>query len=121
MVEFQQAHVNTKTFEARVCIAEDFPLTPVQMLPVARVLARTSQHFRNFANFFETKLPVGFPVAFDLPIVPAVTARVRFERVEVGAQLSAGEGIFSLDSAEFADRTDEFTAGTYFERLTASQ
>jgi hypothetical protein len=47
--------------------------------------ARTSTHLEHVHRFLQTKLPAGFPVAFSVPIVPSVSARVSFEQVEVRA------------------------------------
>ncbi len=57
-------------------IASDFPLTVQQVLPVIDVFARTSTHLEHVSRFLQTKLPPGFPIAFSVPIVPSVSAKV---------------------------------------------
>lgn len=79
-------------------------LTPMPHVPLLQVLARTGSHFENFNRFFQTKLPpgefvelvarraivmgltnvcccvmgAGFPVKFNIPVVPTVSAKFEF-------------------------------------------
>lgn len=79
-VKLPKGPTMNRSVKAKVMMAEDgeFPLKLEWILPVAQALARTGKHMQNFASFLETKLPPGFPVAFDLPIVLGVTAHTRF-------------------------------------------
>ena len=43
-----------------------------------QIMARTSRHFENVNRFLHTKLPPGFPVKFDVPIMPTLSATVEF-------------------------------------------
>ena len=73
-----------KIMDLRVAFSKSFPLTPEQFLPVAEMMARTSEHAANFTSFFRTKFPrdAGFPVRFSIPVFPTVTATVTMEQMD---------------------------------------
>ena len=81
-------------------MASDFPLTVQQVLPVIDVFARTSTHLEHVSRFLQTKLPPGFPIAFSVPIVPSVSAKVwsvpRVARTAVAVLLLCGWKLASL-------------------------
>jgi hypothetical protein len=102
-----------KNISAKVKMTQTFPIPVSYLLPVAEALARTSSHMENFSRFLHTKLPQGFPVAFELPIVPAVTAKVQFMSAKVTKQDPA---LFHVPD-EYSDHTSAVTHGTYFTTL----
>ena len=67
-----------KTFKATVAMSEDFPLTVEMLLSVLEVIAPQFKHFQKLRDFIELKLPPGFPVKVDIPVLPTVSARVTF-------------------------------------------
>ena len=122
-----------KTFGgARVVFSRSFPLSVEQFLPVAQILARTARHFSNVHRFLSSKLPpqAGFPVSFEVHVVPAVglTARVRFvacdlvDRTSTATATSTSTGA-SHDSdllevpRDYADATDDLLEQRFFERV----
>jgi type IV secretory pathway VirB10-like protein len=59
-------------------MSEDFPLTVEMLLSVLEVIAPQFKHFQKLRDFIEMKLPPGFPVKVDIPVLPTVSARVTF-------------------------------------------
>jgi hypothetical protein len=43
-----------------------------------QVIAPQFKHFQKLRDFVEMKLPPGFPVKVDIPVLPTVSARVTF-------------------------------------------
>lgn len=69
---------SSKSFKATVAMSEDFPLTVEMLLNVLEVIAPQFKHFQKLRDFIEMKLPPGFPVKVDIPVLPTVSARVTF-------------------------------------------
>ncbi|XP_012266181.1 ankyrin repeat domain-containing protein 13C isoform X2 [Athalia rosae] len=69
---------STKAFKATVAMSPDFPLTVNMLLDVLEVIA-TFKHFSKLRRFVLMKLPPGFPVKIDIPILPTVTAKITFQ------------------------------------------
>jgi len=67
-----------KSFRATVAMSEDFPLTVNMLLSVLEIIAPQFKHFQKLRDFVEMKLPPGFPVKVDIPVLPTVSARVTF-------------------------------------------
>ena len=102
-----------KNISAKVKMTQTFPIPVSYLLPVAEAVARTSSHMENFSRFLHTKLPQGFPVAFELPVVPTVTAKVQFLSAKVAEQ---DPELFHVPAA-YKDCTSEVMHGTYFTNL----
>ena len=100
--------VDEKVLDLRVCFSRDFPLTAAQFLPVAEIMARSGRHAENFSSFFKHKMPdgAGFPVKFEIPAFPTITATVTFEQCEV--RRSPPAAIFELPA--------DYKMGAYQER-----
>ncbi|KAK0183172.1 hypothetical protein PV327_001239 [Microctonus hyperodae] len=69
---------SSKSFKATVAMSPDFPLTVDMLLNVLEVIA-PFKHFSKLRNFVKMKLPPGFPVKIDIPILPTVTAKITFQ------------------------------------------
>eukprot|EP00004_Rigifila_ramosa_P012703 TRINITY_DN2771_c0_g1_i1.p1 TRINITY_DN2771_c0_g1~~TRINITY_DN2771_c0_g1_i1.p1 ORF type:complete len:436 (+),score=107.52 TRINITY_DN2771_c0_g1_i1:1635-2942(+) len=61
-----------KQLTAKVWMTNDFPLSLQQLQPLLEAMAPTSNHFQKLQTFLTTKLPAGFPVKVEIPVVPAV-------------------------------------------------
>ncbi|KDO21324.1 hypothetical protein SPRG_13215 [Saprolegnia parasitica CBS 223.65] len=72
----------TKDIQATVTMAEAFPFTVQDFLPVAQFLSTRAEHFESLRDFFELKLPPGFPTKFQVPILLSVRASYTFEKAE---------------------------------------
>lgn len=71
----------TKNFRATVAMSDNFPLSVEMLLNVLEVIA-PFKHFSKLREFVELKLPSGFPVKIDIPILPTVTAKITFQQFE---------------------------------------
>ncbi|XP_060822438.1 ankyrin repeat domain-containing protein 13C [Bombus pascuorum] len=69
---------SSKSFKATVAMSPDFPLTVDMLLNVLEVIA-PFKHFSKLREFVLMKLPPGFPVKIDIPILPTVTAKITFQ------------------------------------------
>lgn len=69
---------SSKSFKATVAMSPDFPLTVDMLLNLLEVIA-PFKHFNKLREFVLMKLPPGFPVKIDIPILPTVTAKITFQ------------------------------------------
>lgn len=67
-----------KEFKAQLAMSEEFPLTIKDLNELLDALVPLAK-FRKLKEFINLKLPPGFPVKIDIPIVPTVTAKVSFK------------------------------------------
>lgn len=72
---------STKNFHATVAMSDDFPLSVDMLLNVLEVVA-PFRHFSKLREFVALKLPSGFPVKIDIPILPTVSAKITFQEFE---------------------------------------
>lgn len=71
----------TKSFKATIAMSCDFPLSVEMLLNVLEVIA-PFKHFSKLRDFITFKLPNGFPVKVEIPILPTITAKVTFQQFE---------------------------------------
>ncbi|KAL1117310.1 hypothetical protein AAG570_004636 [Ranatra chinensis] len=69
---------SSKAFRATVAMSSNFPLSVSMLLDVLEVIA-PFKHFSKLREFIQMKLPPGFPVKIDIPILPTVTAKITFQ------------------------------------------
>lgn len=62
-------------------MSSDFPLSVEMLLNVLEVIA-PFKHFSKLRDFITFKLPNGFPVKVEIPILPTVTAKITFQQFE---------------------------------------
>ncbi|XP_072032629.1 ankyrin repeat domain-containing protein 13C-like [Amphiura filiformis] len=67
-----------KMFKATVALSEDFPMDVQDLLNLLEVLTPV-RHFNKLREFVQMKLPPGFPIKVDIPVLPTITARVTFQ------------------------------------------
>lgn len=72
---------STRNFRATIAMSDDFPLSVDMLLNVLEVIA-PFKHFAKLREFVAMKLPKGFPVKIDIPILPTVTAKITFQKFE---------------------------------------
>lgn len=72
---------SSRNFRATVAMSNDFPLSVDMLLNVLEVIA-PFKHFAKLREFVAMKLPKGFPVKIDIPILPTVTAKITFQKFE---------------------------------------
>jgi len=66
-----------KALKVNVWMCQDFPLSVKLLLNVLNVVAPL-KHFEKMKDFVSLKLPVGFPVKIEIPVLPTIVARITF-------------------------------------------
>lgn len=79
---------SSKNFKATVAMSDDFPLSVSMLLSVLEVVG-PFKHFAKLRDFVAMKLPTGFPVKVDIPVLPTVTAKVTFQKFEFRDDINA--------------------------------
>ncbi|XP_059049011.1 ankyrin repeat domain-containing protein 13C [Achroia grisella] len=72
---------SSRNFRATIAMSDDFPLSVEMLLNVLEVIA-PFKHFAKLRQFVAMKLPKGFPVKIDIPILPTVTAKITFQKFD---------------------------------------
>lgn len=72
---------SNKTLRATVAMSTDFPLSVDMLLDVLEVVAPL-KHINKLREFVTLKLPTGFPVKIEIPVLHTVTAKVTFQKFE---------------------------------------
>jgi len=91
---------NSKSFKATVAMSPDFPLTVDMLLNVLEVIT-PFKHLSKLRQFVLMKLPPGFPVKIDIPILPTVTAKITFQ--EFAFRDDINPELFQVPSNYFED------------------
>jgi hypothetical protein len=60
--------VKEKSMKANVWMADNYPLSVEELLPLLGLIAPTNKQFHKLVEFIESDLPPGFPVQIDIPI-----------------------------------------------------
>lgn len=97
---------SNKNFRATVAMSKDFPLSVDMLLNVLEVIA-PFKHFSKLREFVTLKLPSGFPVKIDIPILPTVSAKITFQKFEFRDDISPDLFVipenYKEDSMRFPD------------------
>lgn len=93
---------SSKSFKATIAMSSDFPLSVEMLLNVLEVIA-PFKHFSKLRDFITFKLPNGFPVKVELPILPTVTAKITFQEFEFRNDIS--NTLFSVPDDYIEDPT----------------
>ena len=67
-----------KRLSASIWMSHDFPLSIDQLLPLFEILSPSNEHFDKLREFISLKLPPGFPVQVELPVLMFLSARITF-------------------------------------------
>ena len=86
----------SKTFEANVSMSQEFPVKVDQLLTILEMLGPKAKFYKRIREFVELRLPPGFPVKINIPIVPTVKATVSFPEFEFTDDLPAS--LFAVPS-----------------------
>lgn len=81
-------------------MSSEFPLTVDMLLNLLEVIA-PFKHFSKLRQFVLMKLPPGFPVKLDIPILPTVTAKVTFQDFAFRSDIDPE--LFQIPSDYFED------------------
>jgi len=69
---------SSKKFQATLAMSQDFPMKVDMLLAVLEVIAPQFKHFQKLRDFVVMKLPPGFPIQVNIPVLPTVSAKVTF-------------------------------------------
>eukprot|EP01118_Nematostelium_gracile_P016980 TRINITY_DN7130_c0_g1_i2.p1 TRINITY_DN7130_c0_g1~~TRINITY_DN7130_c0_g1_i2.p1 ORF type:complete len:332 (-),score=57.58 TRINITY_DN7130_c0_g1_i2:99-1094(-) len=78
----EKVTVKKKPLNASVWLAQDFPHSLEQLLPIFQVLAPTHKHFDKLNTFLQLAMPQGFPLKIEIPVVPTLSAQVTILQFE---------------------------------------
>ncbi|OWZ18168.1 hypothetical protein PHMEG_0007783 [Phytophthora megakarya] len=78
-----------KDFEAKVVMTENFPFQLRDFLPVIKFISTTGEHVKNLEEFFQMKLPPGFPVKFELPTMFTIRVAYTFQKITLNPRLDS--------------------------------
>eukprot|EP00644_Phytophthora_capsici_P003547 jgi/Phyca11/508022/fgenesh2_kg.PHYCAscaffold_31_\ len=68
-------------------MTESFPFQLRDFLPVIKFISTTGEHVKNLEEFFQMKLPPGFPVKFELPMMFTVRVAYTFQKITLNPEL----------------------------------
>lgn len=92
-----------KEFKAQLAMSQEFPLTINDLNKLLDALVPLAK-FRKLKEFINSKLPPGFPVKIDIPIVPTVSAKVSFQNFKKVS--SYNETLFKVPDDYTEDKID---------------
>lgn len=81
------------------------------LLAVLEVIAPQFKHFNKLRDFVKLKLPPGFPIQVNIPVLPTVSAKVTFTDFTWAADMAEGlaagrfevPASYTLDPYRFPD------------------
>lgn len=71
-----------KVIHPSVWMAQNFPLTIADLMPIFEIMSPTGKHFERLKSFISLDMPPGFPVKLEVPIFAFLTGRVTFENYQ---------------------------------------
>ncbi|CAD5214849.1 unnamed protein product [Bursaphelenchus xylophilus] len=86
---------STRTFTAMVAMSSDFPLQLQTLIDILEVLA-PFKHINKLRDFCRLKMPPGFPIKLEIPIVPTISAKVTFQNFEWLSQKDLPHSMFCI-------------------------
>ncbi|VDK50470.1 unnamed protein product [Cylicostephanus goldi] len=78
---------NEKNFTAIIGMSEDFPMHVDVLLDILEIVA-PFKHLEKLRRFCEARLPPGFPVRVEIPLLPTISAKVTFQKLQFVSNLS---------------------------------
>lgn len=78
---------SNKSLKATVAMSKDFPLSVDMLLNILEVIA-PFKHINKLREFVTLKLPSGFPVKVEIPVLHTVTAKITFQKFEFRDNIS---------------------------------
>jgi hypothetical protein len=76
-------------------VQASLPPSEGKLLAVLEVIAPQFKHFNKLRDFVKLKLPPGFPIQVNIPVLPTVSAKVTF------TDFNWAEGEVSLPESKF--------------------
>ena len=71
---------SSKHIKVSIAMSKEFPMKVEMLLAVLEVIAPVAhfKHFNKLRDFVNSKLPPGFPIQVNIPVLPTVSAKVTF-------------------------------------------
>ena len=88
-----------KRLAASIWMSDDFPLTINQLLPLFEILSPSNEHFDKLREFISLKLPPGFPVQVELPVLMFLSARITFRNYHPWTRESRRSAVIPIPEA----------------------
>ncbi|CAJ0558377.1 unnamed protein product, partial [Mesorhabditis spiculigera] len=98
----QVVKFNQKQFKALIGMSEDFPLDVDILLDILEILA-PFKHIHKLRRFCEARLPPGFPVRVEIPLLPTISAKVTFQKFSFVEEIS--EKLYRIPASYREDNT----------------
>lgn len=89
----------SKAYRATVAMSPDFPMSVEMLLNVLQAIAPL-KHYSRLREIIGVKLPPGFPVQIDVPIIPTISAKVTFLDFQFTNELRARDFTIPVDYLE---------------------
>lgn len=93
-----------KEFKAQLAMSQEFPLSLNDLNKLLDALVPLAK-FKKLKDFINAKLPPGFPVKIDIPVVPTVTAKVGFMNFKRSIQID--DKLFSIP-VDYTEANQDF-------------
>uniref|UniRef100_A0A0K0CXN3 ANK_REP_REGION domain-containing protein n=1 Tax=Angiostrongylus cantonensis TaxID=6313 RepID=A0A0K0CXN3_ANGCA len=93
---------NEKQLTALVGMSEDFPMDIDVLLNILEIVA-PFKHLNKLRRFCEARLPPGFPVRIEIPLLPTISAKITFQKLQFGLNIS--DKIFFVPASYREDPT----------------
>ncbi|XP_021965283.1 ankyrin repeat domain-containing protein 13C [Folsomia candida] len=100
----QMCKTSSKAFKATMAMSEDFPMTVEMLLNILEIVT-PFKHLKKLREFVTMKLPPGFPVKIEIPILPTITAKITFQEFEFRDNLA--EENFQIPS-DYCEKRNRF-------------
>eukprot|EP00116_Pleurobrachia_bachei_P009331 sb/3469593/ len=88
-----------KPLKANIWMTEEFPVKVEILLSILEVMA-PFKHFSKLKDFINMKIPPGFPVKVEVPVLPTISATVTFQSYRESQHEA---GLFEIPSNYFED------------------
>uniref|UniRef100_A0A914YFE4 Ankyrin repeat domain-containing protein 13C n=1 Tax=Panagrolaimus superbus TaxID=310955 RepID=A0A914YFE4_9BILA len=73
--------INSKSFKAGIGLSPEFPLGVNTLIDILEVIAPL-KHMNKMRHFCEGRMPHGFPVRLEIPLLPTITAKITFQKFQ---------------------------------------
>ncbi|CAI5442666.1 unnamed protein product [Caenorhabditis angaria] len=98
----QIVKTNEKQFKALVGMSEEFPLSVDVLVDLLEIVA-PFKHLDKLRRFCSARLPPGFPVCVEIPLLATISAKVTFQKFEFTNGIS--DKIFRIPASYREDPT----------------
>uniref|UniRef100_A0A0K0E5E9 ANK_REP_REGION domain-containing protein n=1 Tax=Strongyloides stercoralis TaxID=6248 RepID=A0A0K0E5E9_STRER len=72
---------HSKNLKASVGMSQDFPLSLETLIQILEQVSSV-RHFNKLKRFCEVKLPPGFPIFIEMPLLPTISANISFKNFQ---------------------------------------